>query len=182
MCLYAYISVFTLFFVCVFMCISVSTPASVCMRSQFFEVWVSEFTICNAQLILSACIYRGIEHLLKWAWLCHSLLLHPLQTQSFRRPSAEYWSGLKHIPHKTQTRPARINATPNLKNLHNFRSIAIKVAVTSSNFYTRFVHFSLLYLGYLKKKLLPFLFFEFLSLDNIPTLQFSTKGTAFRCC
>ena len=37
----------------------------------------SEFTICNAQLILSACIYKGIEHLLKWVWICHSLH-HPL--------------------------------------------------------------------------------------------------------
>lgn len=68
--------------VCVGMCISVSTPASLCISvlvRLFFEVWVSEFTICNAQLILSACIYRGIEHVSKWAWLCHTLLLHPLQ-------------------------------------------------------------------------------------------------------
>lgn len=45
----------------------------------FFQARASEFTICDAQLILSACIYRGIEHLLKWAWLCHCLLLCHLQ-------------------------------------------------------------------------------------------------------
>lgn len=85
--------------VCVRVCSIVSTPGCVCLRVHaclFFEVWVAEFTICNAQLILSACIYRGIEHLLKWAWLCHSLPLHPLWRQSFGRPSAERgW--LKHI-------------------------------------------------------------------------------------
>lgn len=32
----------------------------------------SEFTIYNAQLILSACIYGGIEHLLKSPWFCLS--------------------------------------------------------------------------------------------------------------
>lgn len=55
----------------------------------FFEVSISEFTICNAQLILPACIYRGTEHLLKWP--CRSLLLHPLQRHRHcpGRPSAE---------------------------------------------------------------------------------------------
>lgn len=94
MCLYAHMSVWVcVYVVCVGMCICMSVPASVCICVHvppFFKVWVSEFTICNAQLILSACIYRGIEHLLKSAGLCHSLL-HPLQKhrQSFGRPSAE---------------------------------------------------------------------------------------------
>lgn len=74
MCLYAYINVFM--YVCVFLCVNTCIFVH---ALPFFELWVSEFTICNAQLILSACIYRGIEHLLKWNWLCHTLLLHPLQ-------------------------------------------------------------------------------------------------------
>lgn len=92
MCLHANMTVSLRMFVEV--CASASAPASVCICvyvRPFFEVWVSEFTICNAQLILSACIYRGIEHLLKWAWLCHSPSpsITETQTQSFGRPSTE---------------------------------------------------------------------------------------------
>lgn len=76
MCLYAYTSVGARVPPCSRgrAHLRVAAYLGVSPRASDFEVWVSEFTICNAQLILSACIYRGIEHLLKWAWLCHSLL------------------------------------------------------------------------------------------------------------
>lgn len=57
-----------------------------------FEVWVSEFTICNAQLILSARIYGGNWTSFKAG---PALSLSPpsiteTQTQSSARPSAEH--------------------------------------------------------------------------------------------
>lgn len=76
---------------CVVVCVCVIACVCISVHVRPFEVWVSEFTICNAQLILSTCIYRGIEHLLKWAWLCHSSpspSITGTQTQSFGRPSA----------------------------------------------------------------------------------------------
>lgn len=61
------------------------------VRSEF-EVWLLEFTIRNAQLILSGRIYGGrIEHLLKGRRRLRHSLLHPLRGRRH--------SPLRDLPH-----------------------------------------------------------------------------------
>lgn len=57
----------------------------------------SEFTICNAQLILSACIYRRIEHLLKSPWFCLSSVPPSITREHFLENSKHIHTDTHHL-------------------------------------------------------------------------------------
>lgn len=73
-------------------CVFVSIPTAVYLRARGSDCWGVgfEFTICNAQLILSACISRESEGPLNPAFVAASSV-HIRDTQCFGRSAVLKW-------------------------------------------------------------------------------------------